>query len=188
MNNPTIYIDNSHTKCFLAEMVQNSNMDIYQPYLFTKEKLMMMINNYLLTCNHELTFYDNSYPFTNKEELIRFLGEPPLKLNTSDKRKINQVAKSIIAFCKSGYDFKKTKFNSFDEVRNACEKIKEYGDIFCVRTAISLFNLTVDNQDDKIIPKLSPLIHNKLQLKNHYKTNCIPTLQVKKGKFLVVFD
>ncbi len=183
-----IYIDDSHTKCFLAQMIQNSNMDIYQPYLYTKEKLLCMIKNYILTCNHELTFYDNTYPFTNKQELILFLGEPPYKLTTSERRQINQVAKSIISFCKSGYNFNKSKFNSFDDVRNACEKIKDHGDIFCVRTALSLFNLTIDKQEDKIVPKLSPMIHNKLQLKNHYRNNCIPTLQIKRGTFLVVFD
>ena len=70
---------------------------------------------------------------------------------------------------------------------NECLKIQEYGDIFCVRTAITLFNITLET--DKQIPcNISDIIHNKLQMKNAYRKNCTPSLQIKHGAFKVVFD
>lgn len=182
-----IDIHPQHTKHMLCKIIQNSNMDIYQPYVLCKQKVLSILSGYLLNCDHELQFFDTTFPFNNKKEFILYLGRSPNLLTSGEKRMISDKAKSIIQFCKSGYDFNKTSFNSMDEVYTQCLKIQEYGDIFCVRTAISLFNLTLD--PDKQIPcNMSSVIHNKLQIKNAYKKNCTPSLQVKYGSFKVVFD
>tara|TARA_R110000868_G_scaffold379175_3_gene644938 strand:- start:11561 stop:12133 length:573 start_codon:yes stop_codon:yes gene_type:complete len=182
-----IDIHPQHTKHMLCKIIQNSNMDIFQPYLLCKEKVLSQLSGYLINSNHELQFFDTTFPFNNKKEFILYLGKSPNLLTSGEKRMISDKAKTVIQFCKSGYDFNKSKFQSMDEVYTQCLKIQEYGDIFCVRTAISLFNLTLD--PDKQIPcNMSSIIHNKLQIKNAYKKNCTPSLQVKHGKFLVIFD
>ena len=176
-----IYIHEGHTKNNLIGFINNSNMDIYQPYLHTKDKLCVLITNYLNKCNHEINFYSPTFPFSTKKDFINFLGENPNTCSGADKRRINDIARNIIQFCKSGYDF--------DDVYDDCLKIKEHGDIFSVRTAITIFNIVIKEQGgDPIEPKISPLIHNKLQLKNTFKKNCIPQFQVKHGKFRITFD
>ena len=185
----TIYIHEGHTKNSLIQMINNSNIEIFQPYLHTKEKILTLLTNYLNNCNHELEFYSPLYPFSNKKEFINYLGESPLSCSGADKRRINDIAKNIIVFCKSGYNFDKSKYKDFDQVYDDCLKIKEHGDIFSVRTAISLFNIVIKEQGgDPLEPKISPLIHNKLQLKNTFKKNCIPKFQIKHGKFIIRFD
>jgi len=184
-----IYIHEGHTKNNLIGFINNSNMDIYQPYLHTKDKLCVLITNYLNKCNHEINFYSPTFPFSTKKDFINFLGENPNTCSGADKRRINDIARNIIQFCKSGYDFNKSKYNDFDDVYDDCLKIKEHGDIFSVRTAITIFNIVIKEQGgDPIEPKISPLIHNKLQLKNTFKRNCIPQFQVKHGKFRITFD
>lgn len=187
MNLQSIDIHPSHTKHSLCRIIQNSNMDIFQPYMLNKEKILNVLESYLLTTDHELKFFDPTLPFQNKKDFIIFLGEAPNKLSSAEKRLISDNAKQIIMFCKSGYDFSKTKYETFLEVHNECLKIKEYGDIFCVRTAINLFNITLP-PEEQIQCKISPLLHNQLQIKNAYKKNCVPKLQVKQGKFIVEFD
>jgi len=183
-----IHIHEGHTKCGLIDIINNSNIDILQPYLHTKEKLLTLLSVFLKECNYDLQFY-SSYPFKNKDEFIIYLGQNPCKLSGADKRRISDIAKQVIVFCKSGYNFEKCIYNNIEDVYNDCLKIKEYGDIFCVRTAVSLFNIVLEQEGrDKIELKMSALTHNRLQLKNTYKKNCVPTLQVKYGKFLVVFD
>ncbi len=185
-----IYIHEGHTKLNMIDMINNSNMDIFQPYLHSKEKLLTLLSSYLSNDNNpDIQFYSVKYPFKNKEDFIKYLGENPVKLTCAERRQINDTAKHIIAWCKSGYDYDKSKYNDFDEVYDDCLKIKEHGDIFSVRTAITLFNIVIKEQGgDPIQPKISTLIHNKLQLKNHFKKNCIPQFHIKHGKFIIRFD
>ena len=184
---PEIFISENHTKTNLAQIIQQSNIDILQPYALTKTKLLQRLSVFLCKCEYEIKFYDPSYPFCNKEEFIIYLGDNPQKLNATEKRLVQAVARKIIAFCKSGYDFNKSTYNEIEEVYQDCLKIKEHGDIFCVRNAITLFNITRDN-NNQLECKVSGIIHNKLQLKNQYKKNCVPSLQVKHGNFKVPFD
>ena len=173
MNN--IYVDNNHSKCSLLDIIKHSNIDIHQPYLYVKDSLIEILISYLMNNEHEIAFYDPHYPFSNKEEFIQWLGRAPEKLSGADKQKINIVAKEIILFCKSGYDFNKSKYNTYEEVEEAVLKIKDFGTISYVRTAVKLFNLTRD-------------VHNQIMLKKHYKEKCVPVLQVKYGKFKIDFD
>ena len=182
-----IDIHPQHTKHMLCKIIQNSNMDIYQPYTLCKDKVISLLSTYLKNTNHELQFFDTTFPFNNKKVFILYLGKSPNLLTSGEKKMITDNAKKIIQFCKSGYDFNKTSFNSMDEVYNQCLKIQEYGDIFCVRTAITLFNITLET--DKQIPcNISDIIHNKLQMKNAYRKNCTPSLQIKHGAFKIEFD
>jgi|9_EtaG_2_1085328.scaffolds.fasta_scaffold00298_21 hypothetical protein len=184
-NLETIYIHDGHTKCNIIDIITNSNIDILQPYLYSKEKLLNTLSIFLKECNYELNFYGN-HPFSNKEEFILYLGENPSKISGADKRRITDTAKQIIQFCKSGYDFNKSVYNNLDDIYTDCLKIKEYGDIFCVRTAINLFNIVLECEGQELlILKMSKYTHNKLQLKNTYKKKCIPSLQIKKGKFII---
>tara|TARA_R100001369_G_scaffold3070_1_gene9956 strand:+ start:4499 stop:5074 length:576 start_codon:yes stop_codon:yes gene_type:complete len=181
-----IYIDPSHSKANILAIVKQSNLDIIQPYNLTKENLFTTLVSQLENMTYELKFFNPSFPFCDKKEFVDYLGKSNDKLNQYEKQAISMVAKKIISFCKSGYDFNKSPYTSFDEVECDCLKIKQHGDIFCVRTAIKLFNLTKDI-NNQIDIKLSLTIHNQLQLKNHFKKNCVPSLQIKKGVFLMDF-
>ena len=188
MNNPdNIFIDLNHSKQNILEIIKHSNMDIAQPYLYTKESLFEVLVSYISSCNHEISFYDPQYPFSNKEEFIEWLGRAPEKLSCADKMKIHNIAKEIILYCKSGYDLNKTKYNNYDEVYEDILKIKDYGTISYVRTAVKLFNLTRD-VNTQIDCKVPYFIHNQLMLKKRYKDKCVPVLQVKYGKFKIDFS
>ena len=185
-----IYIHEGHTKLNMIDMINNSNMDIFQPYLHSKEKLLTLLSSYLSNDNNpDIEFYSIKYPFKTKEDFIKYLGENPVKLTCAEKRQINDTAKNIISYCKSGYDLDKTKYNDFNEIYEDCIKIKEHGDIFCVRTAIALFNIALKQQDKpEISVKMNDITHNKIQLKNTFKKNCIPTFKITHGKFVIHFD
>ena len=185
-----IYIHEGHTKLNMIDMINNSNMDIFQPYLHSKEKLLTLLSSYLSNDNNpDIQFYSVKYPFKNKEDFIKYLGENPVKLTCAERRQINDTAKHIIAWCKSGYDYDKSKYNEYNEVYEDCLKIKEYGDIFCVRTAVALFNITLKSQDKpEIEVVMNDITHNKLQLKNTFKKNCIPSFKITHGKYIIHFD
>lgn len=182
-----VFIDPWHTKTRIQYIIQHSNIDIFAPYKHNKEKLMDSLTEYLSVNKHEICFYDPSIPMKNRKDLIIYLGRAPDKLTEGEKNTIAKNAKDIIQFCKSGFDFNKSHFKTIDEVKQECIKIKNHGDIFCVRTAIKLFNVCLEPKDH-IKCHLSTKIHNELQLKNIYKNKCIPSLQVKHGKFLIEFD
>ena len=154
-----VFISDNHTKNYLCSIIAHSNIDILQPYILNKQKLMYSLSKFLSEETYDISFYDPTFPFHNKDELIEFLGIDPVK----------------------------STYNNLDEVHEDCIKIQHYGDIFCVRNAIALFNITQD-KDNQLECKVSSLIHNQLQLKNQWKKMCVPTLQVKYGKFFVVFD
>ena len=186
MEKKLVYIDHQHSKASILDIIKHSNIDISQPYSYLKENLLELLVSYLHNTDHEITFYDPHFPFNNRKEFIEWLGRAPDKISGADKYKINQIAKEIILFCKCGFDFKKTKFNTYEEIEENCMKIKDYGSISYVRTAIKLFNLTRDvhNQIECVIPIF---IHNQIMLKKHYKDKCVPVLQVKRGTFKIDF-
>jgi len=181
-----IFVDPNHSKCSLLDIIKHSNMDIHQPYLYVKESLIEILVSYLIHNTHEISFYDPHYPFSNRQEFIEWLGRAPEKLSGADKQNINIVAKEIILYCKCGYDFSKSKYKTYEEVEEAVLKIKEYGTISYVRTAVKLFNLTRDVHN-QIECKVPLYIHNQIMLKKHYKDKCVPVLQVKYGKFKIDF-
>ena len=182
-----VFISDNHTKNYLCSIIAHSNIDILQPYILNKQKLMYTLSKFLSDETYNIQFYDPTFPFKTKKELILFLGENPIKITPSERRMIQDIARRIISFCKSGYDYNKSTYMNIDEVEEDCIKIHTYGDIFCVRNAVALFNITQD-KDNQIECKVSSLIHNQLQLKNQWKKMCVPSLQIKHGKFLVVFD
>ncbi len=187
LNITEIDIHPHHTKGNLVKYIQSSNMDIFQPYNLCKDRLVNDIVDYIKNKNHIITFYDNNFPFVNLKEFILFLGKSPHQYSSAEKRQISDIAKLIIQFCKSGYDFNKSRYESMKEVEDDCIKISPFGDLHCVRTAVSLFNIT-RGPSEQIKCKVSNSINNKIQMKNAYKKNCVPSLQVKKGKWLIVFD
>ena len=182
-----VFISDNHTKNYLCSIIAHSNIDILQPYILNKQKLMYSLSKFLSQQTYDIQFYDPTFPFHNKEELILFLGQSPIKITPGERRMIQDIARKIISFCKSGYDYNKSPYDNLDEVKDDCIKIQNYGDIFCVRNAVTLFNITQD-KDNQLECKVSSLIHNQLQLKNQWKKMCVPTLQVKYGKFSVIFD
>ncbi len=182
-----IFIDPQHSKCQILDIIKHSNMDLIQPYLYTKESLFEYLVSYLINNNAEISFYNPQYPFGDKKEFIEWLGKAPVKLSCADKLSISNTSREIISYCKSGYDFSKTKFNTYEEVETEILKIKDHGEVSYVRTAIKLFNLTRD-VNNQIECKVPTFIHNQITLKAHYKKKCRPTLQVRRGKFKISFD
>tara|TARA_R100001463_G_scaffold16154_3_gene41982 strand:- start:753 stop:1319 length:567 start_codon:yes stop_codon:yes gene_type:complete len=185
-NDDFIFIDPTHSKQTILGIIKQSNINISQPYILTKDNLFEALKIELAHMNYNLEFYNPTFPFKNKEEFIIFLGQSKEKLSYYETQQISFIAKQIISFVKSGYDYSKSPFKEYDEVERAVLKIKEYGDIFCVRTAVKYFNLTRD-YDKQIECKVSPFISSQIQLKNLWKKNSVPTLQIKTGKFKIDF-
>ena len=157
-------IDPSHSKATILSIVKQSNLNITQPYLLSKGELFVAVLSELNNMEYEIEFYNPTLPFNNKEEFILFLGQAKEKLS-----------------------YNKTSYNTYGEIECDVEKIKEYGDIFCVRTAIKYFNLTRD-MNNQIECKISAIIQSQLALKNIWKNKCIPTLQKKTGSFVISFS
>ncbi len=179
-------IDPHHTKAEIVKIISHSNIDIVKPYDQTKTKLYELLSHYLLNCSHEIYFFI-PLPFTNREEFIVWLGQQPVKLSIAERNQITLNAKEIIAYCKSGYDLSKSKYDSYEEVESECIKIKDHGNLTCVRTCLKLFNLT-RNADDRIVCKLPHQLNNQLQLKNEYHKRCIPTFRITRGKYKIDFS
>tara|TARA_R100000655_G_scaffold23725_1_gene47733 strand:- start:1560 stop:2117 length:558 start_codon:yes stop_codon:yes gene_type:complete len=182
-----VFIDPQHSKCEILDIIKHSNMDITQPYLYTKDSLFELLISYLMNSKCDITFYNPQYPFNDKKEFIEWLGKAPVKLSCADKLSITNTAREIISYCKSGYDFNKTKYKTYEEVENEVLKIKPHGTISYVRTAIKLFNLTRD-VNNQIECKIPTYIHNQIMLRSHYKKKCRPTLQIRYGTFKIDFS
>ena len=181
-----IFIDPSHSKQTLLAIIKQSNLSITQPYLLTKEQLFEAITDEIKYGDYELEFYNPTLPFKDKDEFILFLGQTKEKLSYYETQQISFIAKNIISFVKSGYDYDKTTYNNYEEIESDAMKIKEYGDIFSVRSAIKYFNLTRDS-NNQLECKISPMIQSQIQLKNMWKNKCIPTYRKKTGKFVIDF-
>jgi len=109
LNITEIDIHPHHTKGNLCKYIQASNMDIFQPYQLIKDKLVSELITYIKNKNHIIQFYDNSLPFSDLKEFILFLGKSPHQYTSAEKRLITDKAKLIIQFCKSGFDFNKSR-------------------------------------------------------------------------------
>ena len=182
-----IHIDPTHSKATILSIVKQSNLNITQPYLLSKAHLFQSVITELKHMEYFIEFYNPILPFKNKEDFIIFLGQTKEKLSYYETQQISFIAKNVISFVKSGYDYSKTTYNTYNEIEIDILKIKEYGDIFSVRTAIKYFNLTRDI-NNQIECKISAIIQSQLALKNMWKTKCVPTLQKKTGKFTITFN
>jgi len=182
-----IYIDHTHSKQTILSIVKQSNLNITQPYLLTKENLFEALISELTHMDYNIEFYNPILPFKTKQEFIIFLGQSKEKLSYYETQQISFIAKNIISFVKSGYDYEKTTYKTYQEIENDILKIKEYGDIFSVRTAVKYFNLT-RNSDNQIDCKVSPIIQSQIQLKNMWKSKCVPTYRKKTGRFIIDFS
>ena len=96
-----VFISDNHTKNYLCSIIAHSNIDILQPYILNKQKLMYSLSKFLSEETYDISFYDPTFPFNNKEELIHFLGEDPIKITPGERRMIQDIARKIISFCKS---------------------------------------------------------------------------------------
>ena len=177
-------IHESHTRSDLVNIIHNSNIVIFTPYKYPKYELIFKLEEYFKSCNHNIEFYDETFSFTNQEELESYLLLPKERLSVKERSQIHNVAKKVIAFCRSGYDYKKTPYKTYNDVEDDCLKIREYGDITAVRTAIKLFNITRDIHN-QLECNVSNVKMTELELIKLFKEKSYPTLQVKHGKFTV---
>ena len=98
-----------------------------------------------------------------------------------------ELAKYIIMYCKNGFYLSHSPFLDWDEMIVKAKQISQYGDIPSVRRAIELLNKD-PKLNEKIEVMMSSRCKKQLERKKRQKQQYYGGLQVKQGKFVVLFD
>ena len=180
-------IDKSFTKRDLCDFITLYEMDIEDYLEMNKSTLQIEILSYLKY--NKITFVSDYPTIHNNEDLTEYLSQPKPnnELNYKQKQEVIQKAKKLISYARGGYSIALTEYVSVDEIYEHGLCVANYCDIPTCRRAITELNL--DNKiRNKIEMKISSRVQKQLQNKNKNKQDLMPSLTIKKGDFLVIFD
>lgn len=165
-------------------------MKIHESY--SKKDLVKVINKYNIeNIDLKLTRYEIVKLLCNTETWKRYNldfleNENKNKsLSIKEKNEIILKAQQLIALHKNGFILNKSIYTTDQQVIDEAKFISKYGDISSVRRAIRFVN---ERYNEKIKPKLSNDIYEKLKHKEEIKKNSIQTISFKKGTFKVSFN
>lgn len=120
----------------------------------------------------------NKYGYTKKRELLAHLRNKnnEKELKPEEKKRIVRIARKIIYLAKNHYMFNFSEYNNFEEVKNDCITIYQYGYLSSVRKAIKYYNyLDLDH--------INYLNSNNL---NSNKKDI--NFNLKKGKYTIILN
>jgi len=164
-------------------------MKIHSSY--SKKDLVKIINELKLDIDTTLTRFEIVRIFHNNKLLehynLHYLQDENKNkpLSIKEKNEIILKAKQINSLQKNGFNFSKSLFNDEEELIQTAVEISNHGDISSVRRAVNFVN---EKYERKIVCKLSKETRKHLDVKEVIKSNSVPSMQVKKGTFLVSFD
>ena len=157
----------------------------------SKKDLVKIINELKLDIDTTLTRFEIVRIFHNENLLVNlnlhYLSDENKNKPLSIKEKNNIIlkAKQINSLQKNGFNFDKSLFVDEEEVINVALDISNYGDISSVRRAINFVN---EKYGMNIVCKLSQDTKNNLNIKEDIKSNSVPCIQYKSGKYIIDFS
>tara|TARA_R110000823_G_scaffold314455_1_gene443656 strand:+ start:11941 stop:12504 length:564 start_codon:yes stop_codon:yes gene_type:complete len=161
-------IHKSHSKTDLIELINLLELPIVFSHQDNKKDIQDKLNDLL---NENFKIKDNYYNIENKTLLKTYLSEhnPKKILTTKEKNNVMNIAKYIIQYTKSNYCLENSKYNSYQEIQDDMDYIKQFGDIPSVRRCCRLLNLDINFANIVFKPLISPQVQLELEEKKLQK-------------------
>jgi len=186
-------IHKTHSKTDLIDIILDLDLQIKYSHQDNKKMIQDKFIQYLLN-NPKIIIKDNFFNIENIDGLHNYLINPNPKkaLTIKEKNNVMTICKTIINYCKKGYDIELTSYNSLQELQDDMDFIKQFGDVPSVRRCCKLMNKDLKFKDIVFKPLISPQVQKTLDQKRVDGTSFLPILKVRHAtpdnKIIVSFD
>jgi len=175
-----MFIHKSHSKNDLIDVINHLDLKIVFSHQDNKKNIHDKLSTYI---ESDFKIKPNYYHIKNKDGLISYLKNTNSKktLSTKEKQSVMIIAKGIIQYCKNNFALEYSKYDTFKELQDDIDYIKQFGDIPSVRRACRLLQIDPKFSGQKITPLISPQVQKQLDDK---KTKCqkiMPILTIRKS-------
>jgi hypothetical protein len=173
-------IDKSFSKTDLIDLINDLNLPVVHSHQDNKKDIQ---DKFILAMNEKIEIPNNFYKITNKEDLINYVENknPKKILSIKEKQDVMKICKKIIQYCKSNYDLENTDYNTYQELIDDMDYIKQFGDIPSARRCCKLMNQDVKTGGIKFVPLISPQMKKELEEKNNVKKVKTYKLTIKRA-------
>ena len=171
-------IHKSHSKNDLIDLINLLMLPVVFSHSDNKKTIHEKLDS-LLKTNFEIK--KNYYNIENKDGLKVFLSNknPKKNLTIKEKQEVMSIAKFIINYCKSGYNLDASiKYNSYQEIKDDMDYIKQFGDIPSVRRCCKLLSDDI-NMKEVFKPLISPQVQKELEDKSFSKVQHLKILKIR---------
>ena len=162
-------IHKSHSKTDLIELINLLELPIVFSHQDNKKNIQDKLRVFII--ENEIDIKENYYKITNKAGLKNYLLQMNDKktLTTKQKNEVMNIAKYIIQYAKSNYNLEGSKYNTFKEIEDDMDYIKQFGDIPSIRRCCRLLNLDISFANKTFKPLISPQVQKTLDEKKIQK-------------------
>ena len=170
-------IDKSFSKSELVEIINELNLRIVHSHADNKKQLQDKIIEHVKKKNIKIDA-DNMFNIKTRDGLIFFLTNknPKKTLNVKEKQQVMNIAKNVINYCKRGHCLEFSTYDSFTDLCDDVDFIKQFGDIPSCRRACRLMNKDENVRGDRFIPLVSPQVQRQLDEKKIMKSEYSPII------------
>ncbi len=187
-------IHKTHSKTDLIDIIIDLDLQIKFSHQDNKKMIQDKIIGYLKN-NSKIILYDNFFNIDNADGLVNYLKNPNPKktLSIKEKNNVMNICKTIISYCKTGYNLDRIRYNTLKELQDDMDFIKQFGDIPSVRRCCKLMNKDIKFRHLTFTPLISPQVQKHLdQKKEACGYELKPILRIKhatpENKIIVQFD
>ena len=162
-------IHKTHSKTDLIDLINLINLPVVFSHQDNKKDIQDKIN---IILNEDIKFKKNYFNIDNKTQLKEYLvnKNPKKNLTTKEKNNVMSIAKYIIQYAKSNYNLEGSKYETYKEIKDDIDYIKQFGDIPSVRRCCRLLNLDISFPNKNFKPLISPQVQDELNQKRIQKT------------------
>lgn len=173
-------IDKSFSKTELIEIITELDLRVINSHRDNKKELQKKLIEFIENEEYEIDL-NNSFNIKTKESLIYFLTNknPKKTLSIKEKNNVMEISKNIINYCKCGHILELSKYDSFKDLCDDLDFVKQFGDIPSVRRACRLMNLDNNIYTNKFTPLVSPHIQKIIDDKKIMKSKHAPFITIK---------
>ena len=186
-------IHKSHSKTDLIELINLLNLPIVFSHQDNKKNIQDKLRAYII--HNEIDIKENYYKITNKAGLKEYLMKLNDKktLTTKQKNEVMNIAKYIIQYAKSNYNLDGSKYNTYKEIEDDMNYIKQFGDIPSIRRCCRLLNLDISFATVVFKPLISPQVQKildekKIQKQVNYSNKLTIRYSTPENPVIVLFD
>lgn len=184
-------IHKSHSKNDLIDLINLLHLPVVFSHSDNKKTIHEKLDSLLKT---DFEIKKNYYNIENKDGLKVFLSNknPKKVLTIKEKQEVMSIAKFIINYCKSGFNIESSmKYNTYQEIKDDMDYIKQFGDIPSVRRCCKLLRDDI-NMKEMFSPLISPQVQKELEDKSFSKVQHLKILKIRystpENPVIVYFD
>jgi hypothetical protein len=179
----------THSKKDLITLCEVFNIEIDDDmYDMRKNHLVEKLEKAIMLIDY-IEPEEDYYFVSGIEELREYLNSPNQSkiLTTTQRERMIEASRSIIQYCRSGYDLDTSIFTSVDDLIRNATMVSNHGDISTCRRALYLLR-----RDGKIRPSIEPVLSQKmkkqLERREAQRQASLGVMKISHGKFSVGFE